>query len=91
MKRNRRLGKLPDLILVNVRGIHHQSIHNLGAILLYNTCASDMNTVICDGQVLMHDRQLKTLNKAEIIVQARASMQRLSQKVTGARIQVYEG
>lgn len=84
-------GKLADLILVDVSGTHHQPIHNLAATLVYNTRASDVQTVICDGQLLMHNRQLLTLDKAEIIAQARASMQRLSQKVTGARIQVYEG
>jgi 5-methylthioadenosine/S-adenosylhomocysteine deaminase len=84
-------GRLADLILVDVNGVHHQPLHSIPATLVYNTQPTDVQTVICDGQVLMHNRQLLTLDKSEIIAQARNSMQRLSQKVPGARIQFYEG
>jgi 5-methylthioadenosine/S-adenosylhomocysteine deaminase len=37
----------------------------------------------------MRDRQLLTLNKAEIVEQVNQSMQRLAQRVPSKRIQVY--
>jgi len=45
--------------------------------------------VICDGKVLMRDRELLTLDKAEIIARVGESMARLSQRVPESRIQLY--
>ncbi len=82
-------GKLADIILIDMRGTHHQPLHNVGASLVYNTCAADVQTVICNGQILMRDRQLLTLDKAEIIAQVNQRMERLAQRVPSARIQLY--
>jgi len=45
--------------------------------------------VICDGRVLMRDRVLQTLDKAEIITRVGEWMERLSKRVPEARIQLY--
>lgn len=82
-------GALADLILVDLRGVHHQPLHSVSASLVYNTAASDVRTVICDGRVLMRDRQLLTLDEAEIVAQVKASMERLAQRQPDRRIQVY--
>lgn len=82
-------GYLADLILIDLGGAHHQPLHSLTASLVYNTRASDVQTVIVNGQVIMRDRQLLTLDKTEIIKQVRQSMARLAQRVPGRRIQVY--
>ncbi len=82
-------GYLADIILVDLSGVHHQPGHSLTASLVYNTRASDVQTVIVNGQLIMRDRQLLTLNKAEIIHQVNQSMVRLAQRVPNRRIQVY--
>ncbi|MCK6626205.1 MAG: amidohydrolase [Anaerolineae bacterium] len=82
-------GYLADVILVDLSGAHHQPLHSLTASLVYNTRASDVQTVIINGQIIMRDRQILTLDKAEIIRQVNRSMARLSQRVPGKRIQVY--
>ncbi len=82
-------GYLADLILVDLTGAHHQPLHSLTASLVYNTRASDVQTVIVNGQILMRDRQLLTLDKAEIIGQVNQNMARLAQRVPEKRIQVY--
>lgn len=82
-------GKLADLILVDLSGLHHQPLHNIAASLVYNVRAGDVQTVVCDGQVLMRDRKLLTLDKGQIIANVRERMERLARKVPGARIQVY--
>ncbi len=82
-------GYLADLILVDVSGTHVQPLHSVTASLVYATRASDVQTVIVDGKVVMRDRQLLTLNKAEIIEQVGQSMQRLARRIPGRRIQVY--
>lgn len=89
-----RLGQLApgfqaDLILVDLSGVHHQPIHNPLANLVYNLRPSDVDTTIVAGKVLMRQRQLLTLDKAEIIRQVNGAMQRLAQRTPGRRIQVY--
>jgi 5-methylthioadenosine/S-adenosylhomocysteine deaminase len=48
-----------------------------------------VQTVIVNGKIIMRDRVLLTLDKAEIIAQVRASMARLAQRQTNKRIQSY--
>ncbi len=82
-------GFLADLILVDLSGCHNQPTHSPTANLVYSVRASDVQTVICDGRVLMRDRELLTLDKAEIVARVGESMQRLSQRVPSSRIQLY--
>lgn len=82
-------GYLADIILIDQSGAHCQPLHSATASLVYNNRASDVQTVIVDGKVLMRDRQLLTLDKAEIIANVNRNMDRLSQRVPGRRIQVY--
>ena len=82
-------GFLADLILVDLSGPHHQPVHNPAANVIYSAQPSDVQTVICDGQVLMRDRQLLTLDVEEITARVGEGMERLSQRVPEARIQVY--
>jgi 5-methylthioadenosine/S-adenosylhomocysteine deaminase len=82
-------GFLADLVLVDMRGAHLQPLHSITASIVYNLRAGDVQTVIVNGQVLMRDRQLLTLNKAEIIRQVNKNMDRLAQRTPSKRIQVY--
>ena len=82
-------GKLADLILVDLDGAHHQPLHSVQASLVYSARASDVRTVIVAGRVLMRDRKLLTLDKAEIIRQVNRSLERLSRRTPESRIQVY--
>jgi 5-methylthioadenosine/S-adenosylhomocysteine deaminase len=82
-------GYLADVILVDLSGTHHQPLHSLTATLVYNTRASDVQTVIVNGEIIMRDRHILTLDKAEIIRQVNRSMERLAQRVPDKRIQVY--
>lgn len=83
-------GYAADLILVDMSGAHHQPLHSITSSLVYNTRASDVQTVIVNGRILMRNRQLLTLDKAEIIAQVRHSLARLTQRAPGRSIQVYE-
>jgi len=83
-------GKLADVVLVDLRGAHHQPLYRPAASLIYQARAGDVHTVIVDGQILMRDHQLLTLDKAEIIDHVRQRMARLSQRVPAARIQTYQ-
>ena len=82
-------GYLADIVLVDLNGVHHQPLHSVTANLVYSARASDVQTVIVNGKVIMRNRQLLTVDKAEIIRQVRKNMERLAQRVPGRRIQVY--
>ncbi|MBK8033193.1 MAG: amidohydrolase [Chloroflexi bacterium] len=85
-----RPGYLADLVLIDLSGTHHQPLYNVGASLVYNLQSADVRTVIIDGQVVMRDRQLLTINKAEVIAQVRSRMDRLSYLDPAKRIQTYD-
>ena len=70
-------------------GAHHQPLHSVTASLVYNTRASDVQTVIINGELVMRNRQILTLDKTQIIKQVRQSMDRLARRVPDSRIQVY--
>ena len=82
-------GFLADVILIDLSGAHIQPLHSLTASLVYNVRASDVQTVIVNGQVVMRDRHLLTVDKAKIIAEVGQSMERLAQRVPDKRIQVY--
>jgi len=82
-------GFLADIILVDLGGAHNQPMHDPAANLVYSTRASDVRTVICDGEVIMRDRELLTLDLEEIKARVGETMTRLSQRVPGSRIQHY--
>jgi 5-methylthioadenosine/S-adenosylhomocysteine deaminase len=82
-------GFLADIVLIDMSGAHNQPPHDPAANLVYSTRASDVRTVICDGKVLMRDRELLTLDLEEITARVGESMTRLSQRVPDSRIQLY--
>ena len=82
-------GYLADIILVDLSGAHHQPLHSITASLVYNVRAGDVQTVIVDGQVVMRDRQLLTVDKPQIIKEVNKSMARLAQRIPDKRIQLY--
>jgi 5-methylthioadenosine/S-adenosylhomocysteine deaminase len=82
-------GYLADIILLDIQGAHYQPLHSVTASLVYNTRASDVQTVIINGQVIMRDRRILTVDKTEIIAQVKQSMMRLAQRIPAKRIQVY--
>ncbi|MFN8442430.1 MAG: amidohydrolase [Caldilineaceae bacterium] len=82
-------GCLADIVLVDLSGAHQQPQHNIAANLLYSTRANDVQTVIVNGNVIMQDRKLLTLDKTEIIRQVNKTMDRLAQRIPGRKIQDY--
>jgi len=83
-------GFLADIILLDMGGAHHQPLHRPLASLVYNTRPGDVQTVIVDGRVIMENRRLLTLDKAEIIRQVGQNMARLARRVPENRIQLYQ-
>lgn len=56
-------GKKADLILVDLAGTHMRPINRIENSLVYCASSHDVATVICDGRVIMEDRQILTLDE----------------------------
>ena len=83
------VGKLADIILVNVSGAHHFPLNSVTASLVYNARASDVRTVICDGRIIMREREHLTLDKSEIVANILPRLARLRRRENAGNIQTY--
>ncbi len=84
------VGKLADIILVDLGGAHHFPLNSVTASLVYNARAGDVRTVICDGRVIMREREHLTLDKDEIIANIAPRLERLRRRENAGNIQNYE-
>src|SRR5699024_10184567 len=61
------VGKKADLILVDMDKPHFYPIHNIVSALAYSAQASDVETVIVNGRIIMEDYYIKTVDEERII------------------------
>ncbi|MFB0567468.1 MAG: amidohydrolase [Candidatus Bathyarchaeia archaeon] len=64
------VGKKADLVLINFEKPHLTPTHDFYANLVYSAHGSDVDTVIVDGEILMENRKVKTLNESKIMKKA---------------------
>jgi 5-methylthioadenosine/S-adenosylhomocysteine deaminase len=70
-------GKRADLVLVNRDSLNQIPLYNVYSDLVYATKASDVQTVIINGKIVMRDRRLLTLDEAAIKEGARVFRERI--------------
>jgi len=73
-------GKRADIITVGISATRQTPVYDPVSHLVYVTRGDDVRTTIVNGKVLMRDRQVRTLNRAEVIADAN----KLAQKVRDA-------
>lgn len=66
-----------DLVIMNLDNAHMIPRYDLIANIVYAAQASDVETVIIDGQIVMENRVIKTLDEEEILAKAKATAARL--------------
>jgi 5-methylthioadenosine/S-adenosylhomocysteine deaminase len=64
------VGKLADIILMDFRKPHLTPMHNVYSHLVYSAQSSDVDTVICNGKILMRNRKVLNLNEKEVMEKA---------------------
>jgi len=67
------VGKRADLILIRLDAVHNQPVNDLFSQLVHCAKASDVQTVIVDGRVVMRDRQLQLTEEGKVLEQARTA------------------
>lgn len=60
------VGKKADIILIDTDKPHFYPHHNIISSLAYSAQASDVDTVIVDGKIIMEKREIKTLDVEKI-------------------------
>lgn len=66
-----------DITLFNMQGPAWYPRHDIVSLLVYAANSSSVDTVICDGRVLMEKNELKTLDEERIIFEANRCAERL--------------
>ncbi len=79
-------GKRADLVLVNRDALNQIPLYNVYSDLVYATKASDVETVIINGRVVMRDRRLLTLDEAAIKESARVFREKIIKSLGGSAI-----
>ena len=64
------VGKRADVIIVDVSNPHQQPIYDPYSVLTYATGASDVETVIVNGRILLENRRFQTLDPGPILEKA---------------------
>ena len=82
-------GMLADITLIRQDGLHMTPRANPLAALVYCARATDVDTVICNGKILMRSRKLLTIDKVAVQKEVQNRLSRLSRRVPGARIAYY--
>lgn len=75
------VGHRADMIQISLEATHLVPLYNVVSHLVYAVDAQDVQTVVVDGQVLMHDRKVLTLNEDEVIEKARAIAARINTEI----------
>jgi 5-methylthioadenosine/S-adenosylhomocysteine deaminase len=74
-------GKRADLVVVSVDGLHQRPqrpMPNPYSLLVYATKASDVETVIVEGRVVVRDGEVLTLDRTRVLADADAKRQALA-------------
>src|SRR5258706_15463436 len=73
-------GKRADLIVVNLDGLHSTPRGDIVSTLIYSAVAADVRTTIIDGQLVMREGELLTMNEASVIEEANREAMSLTQR-----------
>ena len=64
------LGKKADMALVNMKAPHLTPYRHPISHLVYSANGGDVDTVICNGQILMQERELLIMDEMDVLEQA---------------------
>jgi 5-methylthioadenosine/S-adenosylhomocysteine deaminase len=76
------VGKRADLLVINRDTLNQIPVYNIYSDLVYATKASDVETVIINGRIVMRDRRLLTLDETAVKTAARAFRDKIIKSVS---------
>ncbi len=75
------VGKCADVSVVRLDRLHSTPLSDVVSALVYSAEAEDVDTVLIDGEVVMRDRKLLTLNELDIVARANAEFEQLMKRL----------
>ena len=72
------VGKKADLIGINIDQPHIQPTHNLVNSLVESVNSTDISDMIVNGQVIMKNREVLTLDEEKIMFESKLAMESMS-------------
>jgi 5-methylthioadenosine/S-adenosylhomocysteine deaminase len=72
------VGKKADIIVLDLNRPHLQPIYNITSHLVYSATGADVRDVIIDGQLVMQNRKLLTLDEEKILYKAQEWKNRIT-------------
>ena len=75
-------GKRADVIIVGMDSIHQTPLYNVYSQLVYATKASDVETVIINGKIVMQNRRVLTLDERSVRVKANEYRDRIRKSIS---------
>jgi 5-methylthioadenosine/S-adenosylhomocysteine deaminase len=76
------VGKRADLILVDINTVHNQPVNDIFSQIVHCSKASDVQTVMISGEILMQDRKLTRHDEKQILADARQANWDLRERVS---------
>jgi 5-methylthioadenosine/S-adenosylhomocysteine deaminase len=73
-------GKRADVIVVSLNQLHSTPPGDIASALAYSAVATDVRATVIDGQVLMRDGELLTMNEAGVIEEANREAKSLTER-----------
>ncbi|MDQ6651353.1 MAG: 5'-deoxyadenosine deaminase [Acidobacteriota bacterium] len=74
------IGKQADVVVVNLNALHAIPSTDLVSALVYSAQTADVRSVVVDGQVLMKDGKLLTIEEKSVVVEAARERAQLSKR-----------
>ncbi len=74
-------GKLADIVLVDLNVPALTPLYNVYSHLVYAVKGAHVRTVLVDGNVVLRDRKMTTVNEAEVLERARQIQERILQSL----------
>lgn len=60
------VGKRADIVLIDLRDVHTQPLHDIAQAVVYSARSSDIDTVIIDGRLIMRRRKILAFDAKKI-------------------------
>jgi 5-methylthioadenosine/S-adenosylhomocysteine deaminase len=76
-------GKRADLIIVDMTSEHQTPLYNVYSQLVYATKASDVETVLINGKIVMQSRRVLTIDEPAVRLKANEYRDRIRKSVAG--------
>ncbi len=66
MEKQIKEGEVADILLIDMDATHLNPVNDIEALIVYSMQGSDVDTVIVGGDILMHGRELKSIDEEKI-------------------------